>query len=144
MNHKQLKEHVGFLEKTNAELQKNLAFAVSNCDALVKQVGSLPEGAHPDELKPRGETWLAERANWTAEVEALKAGIQLERQKIAEAAQRISEIEAENTFLGQQLGASENQVRSLQCALELARNPLPPHAAPPISPNAAQLAQIIQ
>jgi hypothetical protein len=41
-------------------------------DELEKQVGELPEGAHPDERKPRAETWLQERANWEKEVKQLR------------------------------------------------------------------------
>jgi hypothetical protein len=39
---------------------------------LEDQIGYLPDGVHPDERKPRAETWLRERENWQAEVEALR------------------------------------------------------------------------
>ena len=42
---------------------------------LEAERGTLPDGAHPDEAKPRAETWLAERANWTAEVERIRAWV---------------------------------------------------------------------
>lgn len=44
-------------------------------EMLKVQVGILPAGAHPDEAKPRGATWLEERANWQAEVERLRAEV---------------------------------------------------------------------
>jgi hypothetical protein len=46
---------------------KILEVATENAD-LKAERGTLPEGAHPDEAKPRGKSWLEERANWAAEV----------------------------------------------------------------------------
>jgi hypothetical protein len=34
--------------------------------------GELPPDAHPDEAKPRGATWLAERSNWLSETLRLR------------------------------------------------------------------------
>jgi hypothetical protein len=45
---------------------------------LEAEIGSPPSGSHPDEAKPRGETWHAERANWQAEVERLRAAARKE------------------------------------------------------------------
>lgn len=56
------------LAKTYEEMKAKF----DRLDELEKQVGELPEGVHPDERKPRGETWLQERANWQSEVEALR------------------------------------------------------------------------
>jgi hypothetical protein len=45
---------------------------VQYLEALIGQ----PEiGAHPDEWLPRGATWHAERKNWEAEVERLRAAL---------------------------------------------------------------------
>ena len=38
-------------------------------------IGQPPEGSHPDEWKPRAETWHQERLNWEAEVGQLRAHI---------------------------------------------------------------------
>jgi hypothetical protein len=40
---------------------------------LEAEIGLPPPGSHPDEAKPRGETWHAERVNWQGEVERLRA-----------------------------------------------------------------------
>lgn len=55
-------------------------------DQLRAEIGSPPEGSHPHEAKPRGETWHAERANWTSEVEQL-------RQRVAELEQVVSGLD---------------------------------------------------
>jgi len=41
-------------------------------DQLRAEIGAPLEGAHPDEAKPRAETWHKERANWREEVGQLK------------------------------------------------------------------------
>ena len=50
---------VEMLESENKELQG--------------EIGSPPEGSHPDEASPRDETWHGERLNWIEQVKALKA-----------------------------------------------------------------------
>lgn len=43
---------------------------------ITKTIGELKEGEHPDEIKPRGATWLQERENWKSEVERLRKHIE--------------------------------------------------------------------
>jgi predicted nucleic acid-binding Zn-ribbon protein len=54
-------------------LEKDFEAMKTHALELEGQVGELPQGAHPDELKPRDATWLKERANWQAEVDSAKA-----------------------------------------------------------------------
>lgn len=42
---------------------------------LRAEIGEPPAGSHPDEAKPRAATWHAERANWAAEVDRLRAAL---------------------------------------------------------------------
>lgn len=56
------------LAKTYEEMKAKF----DRLDELEEDIGELPEGAHPDERKPRAETWLQERANWQIEVEMLR------------------------------------------------------------------------
>lgn len=57
----------------DAETTRKIADAVAAGDPL-------PEGVHPDEVKPRAKTWLHERANALAEIEQLRNHIRkLER-----------------------------------------------------------------
>ena len=39
-------------------------------------IGVVKDGEHPDEINPRGATWLEERENWKAEVERLRKHVQ--------------------------------------------------------------------
>lgn len=48
----------------------NVHTLTSHC--LEKLIGEPPEGSHPDEWKPRAETWHQERQNWSDEVLALR------------------------------------------------------------------------
>ncbi|MBB6053268.1 hypothetical protein [Armatimonas rosea] len=53
---------------------------------LIEEIGFDPTIERPDESKPRGETWLAERSNWETEVVGLKEHIaSLEAQLAASA-----------------------------------------------------------
>lgn len=53
---------------------------------LIGEIGFDPTIERPDESKPRGETWLAERSNWQTEVAGLKGYItQMEAQLAAPA-----------------------------------------------------------
>jgi hypothetical protein len=45
---------------------------LSEIDRLRATIGTLPPGAHPDEINPRDSTWLKERANWEREVAAMR------------------------------------------------------------------------
>lgn len=45
-------------------------------DYYADKVGKLKDGQHPDEIKPRAETWLKERENWETEIAALRANIE--------------------------------------------------------------------
>ena len=67
-------------ELTNAT--HDLSARVAELEA---ERGTLPDGAHPDEAKPRDKTWLAERANWSAEVERLRARVAALEGKLEEA-----------------------------------------------------------
>ena len=74
------------------ELQEEKAALRSRVAELEAERGTLPDGAHPDEAKPRAETWLAERANWTAEVERIRAWVAvLETQLATTRARHIRE-----------------------------------------------------
>ena len=67
------------------QLRAELAVATAQVDELrgwverwklaAREVGFAPEGSHPDEQKPRAETWHAERLNWIAEVNQLRAQV---------------------------------------------------------------------
>lgn len=50
--------------------------AEKSYERLKQLIGTPPEGAHPDEWKPRAGTWHQERLNWQHEVETLRAHIQ--------------------------------------------------------------------
>lgn len=41
-------------------------------EELESLIGQPPEGSHPDEWKPRAETWHQERLNWEQEVKRLR------------------------------------------------------------------------
>lgn len=41
-------------------------------DRLTAEIGKPPAGTHPDEAKPRSESWHAERLAWQGEVETLR------------------------------------------------------------------------
>ncbi len=58
-----------------AGLQEQLAAAQQVADELATQIGTPPEGSHPDEALPRSGTWHQERANWLAETDQLRAHI---------------------------------------------------------------------
>lgn len=45
------------------------------CLHLIAEIGFDPSIERPDESRPRGETWLAERSNWETEVAGLKEHI---------------------------------------------------------------------
>ncbi len=55
-------------------------------------IGQPPEGSHPDEWKPRAETWHAERLNWIGEVEALRVHIESLRVSANVAVQVAAEL----------------------------------------------------
>jgi hypothetical protein len=48
---------------------------VERWKVAAREVGFAPEGSHPDEQKPRAETWHGERLNWIAEVNQLRAQV---------------------------------------------------------------------
>lgn len=73
-------------ESEFAKTYEKMKAKFDRLDELEKDVGELPSGAHPDERKPRAETWLQERANWQIEVESL-------RKKIAEQEMVITGLE---------------------------------------------------
>lgn len=58
-----------------AGLQEQLAAAQQAADDLATQIGTPPEGSHPDEALPRSGTWHQERANWLAETDQMRAYI---------------------------------------------------------------------
>jgi hypothetical protein len=62
-------------QKDVLESYKQMAKDYARLEELEKQVGQIEEGQHPDEIKPRAETWLQERANWQSEVDTLRAKI---------------------------------------------------------------------
>lgn len=59
--------------------------------ALKAQVGDLLPGEHPDEALPRAGTWLAERRNWQAELEQVRA----HNAELEPVADRVRALEAE-------------------------------------------------
>ena len=84
-----------------SSLQEQLAGAQQVADELAAQIGTPPEGSHPDEALPRSATWHEERANWLAETEQMRAHIaNVEQQlKVAQAEataarERIATLEA--------------------------------------------------
>ena len=50
-------------------------------------------GLHPDEAKPRGQTWLHERRNWEEEVQQLRNAVTHECKRAEENALRVIEVE---------------------------------------------------
>ena len=59
---KRLKEAVRIASSLEAENKE-----------LRGEIGSPPEGSHPDEASPRDETWHGERLNWIEQVKALES-----------------------------------------------------------------------
>lgn len=59
-------------ERDLGSVYERMAKDYARMDELEKQIGELPDGAHPDERKPRAETWLKERENWQSEVNNLR------------------------------------------------------------------------
>ncbi len=59
---------------------------------LQQLIGELPEGAHPDEIKPRAASFMAERANWETEVAALRASESELRTALADLTARNAEL----------------------------------------------------
>lgn len=49
---------------------------------LSEVVGKLKDGEHPDEINPRGKTWLEERDNWKSEVERLRDELNKAKEEI--------------------------------------------------------------
>ena len=82
-------------------------------DRLKEDVGVLPPGAHPDEARPRAESWLYERANWESEVNALRQ----------ECAMWCRRWEAAR---GADVERLEVEVRSLKAEMQLLRRALAP------------------
>lgn len=65
----------GWKEKEVMKTFERMKSDYNRLEELEKQIGEVPEGSHPDERKPRAETWLKERTNWQCEVEALREKI---------------------------------------------------------------------
>ena len=78
--------------EAHAALMDYVAMLQSERDELLREIGSAPEGTHPDESRPRAETWHKERANWIAEVTRLRALLS------APPASEGEEYEVEDTF----------------------------------------------
>lgn len=59
-------------ERDNAitEIQKMVAESELWDGGLRAEIGTAPDGSHPDEQKPRDRTWHQERLNWQAECDA--------------------------------------------------------------------------
>lgn len=68
--------------------QAELGYAA--IDEYEAEIGDPPEGSHPDEQKPRAETWHRERQNWIAQTAAMSATI-AQQQKRIEAGERVVE-----------------------------------------------------
>jgi len=78
---------------------------------LRQQIGTLPEGSHPYEYKPRGwGTWLSERACWNDEVNCLRQGIGQRDREIADLRQKLAEQDAGNMDLLKQNQGIEDSV----------------------------------
>jgi chromosome segregation ATPase len=70
------------LERELAQAQAALAETTERnlelmalAERLTRQIGSIGPGDHPDEQKPRAETWLQERKNWADEVVRMRAAL---------------------------------------------------------------------
>lgn len=53
-------------------LQDSLIAAKAEATRLMEEIGEPPVGSHPDESKPRAQSWHKERQNWQAEVVELR------------------------------------------------------------------------
>ena len=62
--------------------ENTTAWAMRCCE-LEEKIGTLKPGQHPDEINPRGETWLQERENWEAEVAQLRTALASSRALVA-------------------------------------------------------------
>ena len=62
---------------------------------LVQEIGFDPKVERPDESKPRGESWLAERASADAEKQRMDAELSALKDQFAAANARASELEAQ-------------------------------------------------
>ena len=99
---------------------------------LCDEVGTLPEGNHPDEVKPRAATWLDERRNWEAEVAHLRAendqlrqdrldyssAVTTEGMNASEWIWRAGKAEREAKRLLAELGAKETTLKIAERCIE--------------------------
>ncbi len=69
------------------------------CLQLRELIGEIPEGAHPDEIKPRAASFMAERANWETEVAALRTSESDLRATVASLTARNAELLSSNAEL---------------------------------------------
>lgn len=114
--------------EANEGLFKRAADLMEQLRNLNDQIGYLPEGTHPDERNPRGQTWLQERANWTAEVEQLRRhSAELERQNAAlrvteehvasglrAAEEELTELRQQNAAMRHACSEMLNEIRAYQ------------------------------
>lgn len=70
-----LNEEIRALYESSNQLSDECDSYRKKATELERLIGSPPEGSHPDESKPRAETWHQERLNWIAETEQLRAEI---------------------------------------------------------------------
>lgn len=82
-------------------------------DALLAQIGTLPEDVHPDELLPPGATWLEERANHLAENSALQEQLTKQQESntslntaLEQLGDKVKTLTADNDQLKKDLAAA--------------------------------------
>ena len=95
---------------------------------LIGEIGFDPYAERPDESKPRGETWLAERSNWETEVERLKEYVkELEGKLAATATAPASSALPDNALeLIQTAGSlSKPKAEAVLAALQASRETAP-------------------
>lgn len=68
-----LAKAIGVIGKEQVLAPAGSPSSYENC--VPNEAGVLPEGANPEEIHPRKESWLAERSDWEDRVSALESQI---------------------------------------------------------------------
>ena len=87
-----LKAALDGLQHPYIESRKRMAALETELDKLRAQIGTPPDGSHPDEQIPRAGTWHQERLNWISEIETARAYIAKCETQIKERASMMRDV----------------------------------------------------
>lgn len=87
-----LKAALDGLQHPYIESRKRMAALETELDKLRAQIGTPPDGSHPDEQIPRAGTWHQERLNWISEIETARAYIAKCETQIKERAAMMRDV----------------------------------------------------